>query len=75
MQSEIHSALANLDQTAVLYDLPDSEFEAGGAITNACRCAGYDEAGRAAINQLDAWSLTVSELATLLADQPAIAEA
>jgi hypothetical protein len=65
----IKAALANLDKTATLYDLPDSEFVTGGAITTACRAAGYDESGRAAINQMNVWSSTVGELETMLCEQ------
>jgi len=65
----IKAALANLDKTTALCDLPDSEFVTGGAITNACRAAGYDESGRATINQMNVWSHTVEELETMLCEQ------
>jgi len=64
----IKAALANLDQNAALCDLPDSEFVTGGAITTACREAGYDESGRATINQLNVWSITVGELEAMLCE-------
>jgi hypothetical protein len=65
----IKAALANLDKTAALCDLPDSEFVTGGSITTACRAAGYDESGRATINQMNVWSSTVGELETMLCEQ------
>lgn len=65
----IKAALANLETNTALCDLPDSEFVTGGAITNACREAGYDESGRAAINQLNVWKITVGELEAMLCSQ------
>lgn len=63
----IAKAVASLDPSAILCDLNDSEFETGGAITNACREAGYDESGRITVNQLSAWNKTVSEFADMIA--------
>jgi hypothetical protein len=57
----IREALSTLDQTAILCDLHDSEFVTGGAITEACRVAGYDESGRVTVNNLSAWNMTVAE--------------
>ena len=56
----IREALSNLDQNAHLTHLPDSEFVTGGAITDACRVAGYDESGRVTVNNLNAWNMTVA---------------
>lgn len=63
------ATLDQLDPTTKLYDLPDSEFVCGGAVTTACRDAGYDESGRIVINNMDAWGLTVSQLAKTLAER------
>lgn len=69
----IHEALSNLDQSAALRDLPDSEFVTGGSITDACRAAGYDESGRVTVNTLNAWAMTVAEFAVMIA--PGICDA
>jgi hypothetical protein len=65
----IREALSTLDQDAVLCDLPDSEFTTGGAITDACRVAGYDESGRVAVNNLSAWGMTVAKFAEYIAPE------
>jgi hypothetical protein len=65
--STIPTALSSLDQDAILYDLPNSELLTGGAITNACRAAGYDESGNIVVNNLNAWNLTVAKFAELIA--------
>lgn len=62
----IREALSTLNQRAILCDLPDSEFVTGGAITNACRAAGYDESGRVTVNSINAWNMTVAQLADYL---------
>jgi hypothetical protein len=67
----IKTALANLNKTATLCDLPDAEFVTGGAITTACHEAGYDESGRATINQLNMWRCTVEELEATLCEHSA----
>ena len=63
----ITEALASLDQSACLFDLTDSEFVTGGAITDACRIAGYDVSGAIVVNNLNAWSMTVAQFAKLIA--------
>lgn len=60
---------SHLDPEAILCDLPDAEFETGGAITKACRAAGYDESGRAIVNQMNAWSLPVRKFLEILCNQ------
>ena len=62
----IKDALFALDQSALLHDLPDREFEFGGAINDACRLAGYVESGRVVVNQHAAWLMTVAEYAESL---------
>ena len=62
----IREALSDLDQDAILCDLPDSEFITGGSITYACRLAGYDESGRVTVNNLSAWNMTIAEFAAAL---------
>lgn len=59
----------SLDPEAILADLPDAEFETGGAITKACRAAGYDESGRAVVNEMNAWSLPVRKFLEVLYNQ------
>lgn len=66
MKTEITNALANLDQSAHLFDLPDAEFQTGGAITNACRIAGYDDSGNYIVDSLNAWRMTVAEFADII---------
>lgn len=65
----VKTALINLDKNAKIFDLDNSEFITGGAITNACRAAGYEESGRVVINQMEAWSMTVGELEAILCDE------
>jgi hypothetical protein len=64
----IQAVLSALDPVTPLCDLPDGEFEQGGAITLACRLAGYAESGRDAVNDLSAWNLTVAEFAAKIGD-------
>lgn len=52
-----------------LCNLPDHEFETGGKITAAVHAAGYTESGRVVVNNLRAWSMTVSEFAAHLTAQ------
>jgi hypothetical protein len=63
----IREVLSTLDPDAILCDLPDSEFVTGGAITDACRVAGYDESGRVTVNNLNAWGMTVAQFAEYFA--------
>ena len=63
--------LADLPQDTLLCDLPDSEFQTGGAMTVACRAAGYDESGRVTVNSLNAWGMTVAEFSELLSSDQA----
>lgn len=65
----IREALGNLDPSSLLCDLPDNEFITGGAITNACRAARYDESGRVTVNDLNAWGMTVAEFQDLLEEE------
>lgn len=65
----IREALASLDQDALLCDLHEGEFVTGGAITNACRAAGYDESGRVTVNNLNAWGMTVAKFAECIATE------
>lgn len=65
----IREALASLNSSAFLFDLPEEEFVTGGAITNACRAAGYDESGRITINNLNAWGMTVSQFSEIIATE------
>jgi hypothetical protein len=65
----ISEALASLDPSALLFDLPDSEFVFGGAITDACRAAGFEESGRGVVNSLNAWDKTVAQFAELIATE------
>jgi hypothetical protein len=51
------------DERTPLCDLPDSEFQTGGRITDLCRAAGYDESGRVVVNNLRAWHMTTAEFA------------
>jgi hypothetical protein len=62
----IGRALAGLDPSALLHELPDREFAFGGAIDDACRIAGYSESGRTTVNQLMAWNMTVAEFAAAI---------
>jgi hypothetical protein len=49
-----------------LCDIEISEFETGGAITNALKSAGYEESGKVTIGNLSMWGSTVWELKSLL---------
>ena len=68
----IREALSDLDQDAILCDLPDSEFVTGGSIADACRVAGYDESGRVTVNNLRAWNMTVAEFGEHIAPDDTI---
>ena len=69
-QEKINTAVASLDPSTTLYDLPDIEFDsATGAITLACSAAGYDEFGRALVNASNSWSMTVKEFVESLVDE------
>jgi hypothetical protein len=65
----IRKILSSFNQDAMLSELPDSEFVTGGAITNACRIAGYEESGNIVVNNLAAWGMTVAKFAKLIAPQ------
>ena len=47
-------------------DLDDSEFAFGGRVTDIVRECGYDESGRAAINQQNAWGMSLHEWAHVI---------
>ena len=66
----IHGMLSGLDSEERLMDLPDSEFQTGGAVTRACHAAGYSESGWVAVNQLAGWGMTVAQLRAFLSAQP-----
>jgi hypothetical protein len=63
--NEIKTILSRLDQGAILCELPESEFETGGAINEACRAAGYWDSGRVTINDLNLWGATVADFAAI----------
>jgi hypothetical protein len=63
MKTEISEHLKSLDQSDMLCNLPDTEFDCGTAIHGAIRAAGYDESPRNVINNLGAWGMTVAEFA------------
>jgi len=67
MKTAIQEELSTLDPNARLYEIPDAEFVYGGAITNACKIAGYDESGRVTVNHLNAWGMTVAQFAADIA--------
>ena len=46
-----------------LCDLDDSEFVTGGRVTDIVKECGYDESGRAVVNQQNAWGMTIDEWA------------
>jgi len=59
------------DEHVPLCDLPDSEFQTGGRITDLCRAAGHDESGRVVVNNLRAWHMTAAEFAkTITGGEP-----
>ena len=65
----IRESLSRLNQAARLHELPDTEFETGGAITAACKKAGYDESGRVTVNNLRAWDMTVADFAHYISSE------
>lgn len=69
INESIREALASLDPSAFLFDLPEEEFVTGGAITNACRASGNDESGHVTVNNLNAWGMTVAEFAEYIAPE------
>jgi hypothetical protein len=64
----ITTALATLDKSAKLLDLPERLLETGEAISEAIAAAGYWDGARETINQIDGWNMTVQELETFLVE-------
>jgi hypothetical protein len=50
-----------------LFDLDDSEFIAGGRVTDIVHELGYDESGRKCINDQKAWGMTIYDWAYTIA--------
>ena len=65
--ADILSRFRDIDVDLVsLCDLPDSEFENGGRIDEIVKSAGYDESGRAVVNQQNAWMMSIYDWAHLM---------
>ena len=65
-EAEVLALFEGTDLDTPLCDLPDSDFNAGGRVTNVYRALGYDESGRVCVNQQAAWGKTIREWAAMV---------
>lgn len=66
--NQMLDALSHLDMDMMLNYVPKEEFQADGALTEACRIAGYSENAFYVASRNFSWNLPVAEFAEFLAD-------